>query len=97
MGKVISQISKNKERLKNTPIDIPYSPGQTHLVNKSGIILNKPSFIALVDNKLYIYSVYLILKTLYIGISKLDAFALPLLPYSLTPLLLRLESDFSHD
>ncbi len=50
--------------------------GPTHLVNKLGDILNKLGFIALVDNILYTYSVYLIFKTLYIGISKLDAFAL---------------------
>ncbi|NES69497.1 MAG: glycine-rich domain-containing protein-like [Okeania sp. SIO2D1] len=50
--------------------------GQTYFVNKLRLILNKLGFIALVDNILSTYSVYLILKKLYIRIRKLDVFAL---------------------
>ena|GEM_PF-5012925 len=39
-------------------------------------LVNKQWFIALIDNRLSIYSVYLVLKTLYMGISRLDVLAL---------------------
>ena len=39
-------------------VSISKTPGQTYLVNKPGVILNKLGFIVLVDNKLFTYSVY---------------------------------------